>query len=103
MNGYLTGGEGKKKDEYEQKKKLKEDITKQLEYESKPQEVEGETEVKEVKGPGGEVGTSLVLERQSHVLTDYDNDRCYGCGYSDWRCRCGGGGENSIWWGGDEY
>ena len=20
-----------------------------------------------------------------------EDDKCYGCGYSDWRCRCGGG------------
>jgi len=37
----------------------------------------------------------------SYVENDSSNDRCNGCGHVEHACRCGGG-ENRIWFGGDD-
>lgn len=32
-----------------------------------------------------------LMEAKNKKEDNKDDDRCYGCGYKDWKCRCGGG------------
>jgi hypothetical protein len=61
-----------------------------------------ENEIEEVKidaENGWRINIKVILEqiKEEELLTKkveekvVQDDKCYGCGYSDWRCRCGGG------------